>query len=113
MNWKIAFLLSIVIFPIHSTHADILFVDLNNSTEEYNVIKKEAELRGEKVVILPVRTDAEQAELNKLRQYEVQMSVIKRDLNLIYGTWDAIKVKIQRNYGGKNLGSCSGQRRSR
>ena len=62
----------IFLTSIRLCNADILFIDTNNSPEEVEAAKEAAKIRGEKVVVFPLRTPEQDKILLEIRQLEIQ-----------------------------------------
>ena len=51
-------------------HADILFIDTNNAPDEIKAAQKAADARGEKLIVIPARTAAQEKILMQMREIE-------------------------------------------
>lgn len=71
-------LLTILLFS-SSVYADILFIDMNNSSKEIDAAKRAAATRGEKLIVLPKLPQEDQKELAKvLSQLQIERSRLRK-----------------------------------
>lgn len=65
-------ILAMLVTGSRLANADILFIDTDNSPEEIAAAESAAAIRGEALVVFPARNSAQQADLLKMHQFEME-----------------------------------------